>query len=212
MSTRQDAVEERLVGLEDRLVGLEEKLTSLQGQLELLPEELTRCLAQHAERMEQRRNFLHPDTAVAMAVSGGGGGGGGSGGGGGGGGGAISLGTSLGVSGGGSVVSAAHHPLASLSNSPLLPHSRSVPSAPSTMSLHPWPVSPVLPPVSSRTPHLVPETGRHHGLSHSATVTTTSQSATRLTSQAGMGGLGNSQGSDTSAHSWVSSLQPQHSY
>ncbi|KAG5326871.1 KCNN protein, partial [Acromyrmex heyeri] len=169
MSTRQDAVEERLVGLEDRLVGLEEKLTSLQGQLELLPEELTRCLAQHAERMEQRRT--------------------------------ISLGTSLGVSGGGSVVSAAHHPLASLSNSPLLPHSRSVPSAPSTMSLHPWPVSPVLPPVSSRTPHLVPETGRHHGLSHSATVTTTSQSATRLTSQAGMGGLGNSQGSDTSAHS-----------
>ncbi|KAG5317862.1 KCNN protein, partial [Pseudoatta argentina] len=153
MSTRQDAVEERLVGLEDRLVGLEEKLTSLQGQLELLPEELTRCLAQHAERMEQRRNFLHPDTARR------------------------------------------------LSNSPLLPHSRSVPSAPSTMSLHPWPVSPVLPPVSSRTPHLVPETGRHHGLSHSATVTTTSQSATRLTSQAGMGGLGNSQGSDTSAHS-----------
>jgi len=193
MSTRQDAVEERLVGLEDRLVGLEEKLTSLQGQLELLPEELTRCLAQHAERMEQRRNFLHPDTAVAMAASGGGGGGGG-------GGGTIS-GTSLGVSGGGSVASSAHHPLASLSNSPLLPHSRSVPSAPSTMSLHPWPVSPVLPPVSSRTPHLVPETGRHHGLSHSATVTTTSQSATRLTSQAGMGGLGNSQGSDTSAHS-----------
>lgn len=189
MSTRQDAVEERLVGLEDRLVGLEEKLTSLQGQLELLPEELTRCLAQHAERMEQRRNFLHPDTAVAMAASGGGGG-------------AISSGTSLGVSGGGNIASAAHHPLASLSNSPLLPHSRSVPSAPSTMSLHPWPVSPVLPPVSSRTPHLVPETGRHHGLSHSATVTTTtSQSATRLTSQAGMGGLGNSQGSDTSAHS-----------
>lgn len=193
MSTRQDAVEERLVGLEDRLVGLEEKLTSLQGQLELLPEELTRCLAQHAERMEQRRNFLHPDTAVAMAASGGGGGGGG---------GTISSGTSLGVSGGGGASVAAHHPLASLSNSPLLPHSRSVPSAPSTMSLHPWPVSPVLPPVSSRTPHLVPETGRHHGLSHSATVTTTtSQSATRLTSQAGMGGLGNSQGSDTSAHS-----------
>ncbi|XP_029164625.1 small conductance calcium-activated potassium channel protein isoform X1 [Nylanderia fulva] len=190
MSTRQDSVEERLVGLEDRMVGLEEKLTSLQGQLEMLPEELTRCLAQHAERMEQRRNFLHPDTAVAMAASGGGGGG------------TISSGTSLGVSGGGSSSVAAHHPLASLSNSPLLPHSRSVPSAPSTMSLHPWPVSPVLPPVSSRTPHLVPETGRHHGLTHSATVTTTtSQSATRLTSQAGMGGLGNSQGSDTSAHS-----------
>lgn len=201
MSTRQDQLEERLVSLEDHLVGLEEKLTTLQGQLELLPEELTRCLAQHAERMEQRRNFLHPDTAVAMSTSGGGGGGGGTG----------TSGASLGVSGGNV---SAHHPLASLSNSPLLPHSRSVPSAPSTMSLHPWPVSPVLPPVSSRTPHLVPETGgRHHGLSHSATVTTTtSQSATRLTSQAGMGGLGNSQGSDTSAHSWVSSLQPQHSY
>ncbi|KAG5315494.1 KCNN protein, partial [Acromyrmex insinuator] len=163
MSTRQDAVEERLVGLEDRLVGLEEKLTSLQGQLELLPEELTRCLAQHAERMEQRRNFLHPDTAERSRW-----------------------------------VQAWAFPAAA---APLLPHSRSVPSAPSTMSLHPWPVSPVLPPVSSRTPHLVPETGRHHGLSHSATVTTTSQSATRLTSQAGMGGLGNSQGSDTSAHS-----------
>ncbi|XP_071649022.1 small conductance calcium-activated potassium channel protein isoform X2 [Temnothorax longispinosus] len=205
MSTRHDTMEERLEGLQNHLVGLEEKLTSLQGQMELLPEELTRCLAQHAERMEQRRNFLHPDTAVAMAASGssgGGGGGGGCGGGCSGGGGAISSGTSLGVSGGGSITSAAHHPLASLCNSPLLPHSRSVPSAPSTTSLHPWPVSPVLPPVSSRTPHLVPETGRHYGLSHSATVTsTTSQSATRLTSQAGMGGLGNSQGSDTSAHS-----------
>ncbi|XP_032678026.1 small conductance calcium-activated potassium channel protein isoform X3 [Odontomachus brunneus] len=194
MSTRQDALEGRLESVESRLAGLDEKLTSLQGQLELLPEVLTRCLAQHAERMEQRRNFLHPDTAVAMATSGGGGGSGS-----GGGGGAISSGTNLGVSGGST---SAHHPLASLSNSPLLPHSRSVPSAPSTMSLHPWPVSPVLPPVSSRTPHLVPETGRHHGLSHSATATaTTSQSVTRLTSQAGMGGLGNSQGSDTSAHS-----------
>ncbi|XP_067216576.1 small conductance calcium-activated potassium channel protein isoform X3 [Linepithema humile] len=190
MNTRQDAVEERLASLEERVAGLGEKMTSLQGQLDLLPEEIVRCLAQQSERADQRRNFLHPDTAALVVASGGGGGGGG----------AIASGTSLGVSGGGA--STAHHPLASLSNSPLLPHSRSVPSAPSTMSLHPWPVSPVLPPVSSRTPHLVPETGRHHGLSHSASVTaTTSQSATRLTSQAGMGGLGNSQGSDTSAHS-----------
>ncbi|XP_076168909.1 small conductance calcium-activated potassium channel [Ptiloglossa arizonensis] len=187
MSTRQDAMEERLVGLEDRLIGLEEKLTGLQGQLELLPEELTRCLAQHAERLEQRRNFLHPDTAVAMASAGGVGG--------------VSVGNSLTMGISGSNVSA-HHPLASMSNSPLLPHSRSVPSAPSTMSLHPWPVSPVLPPVSSRTPHLVPETGKHHSLAHSTVATTTtSQSATRLTSQSGMGGLGNSQGSDKSAHS-----------
>ncbi|XP_076671024.1 small conductance calcium-activated potassium channel isoform X2 [Andrena cerasifolii] len=175
MSTRQDALEERLVGLEDRLIGLEEKLTGLQGQLELLPGELTKCLA----RMEQRRNFLHPDTAVAMATQGGAGG--------------VPTGNSISMGISGSNV---HHPL---SNSPLLPHSRSVPSAPST---HPWPVSPVLPPVSSRTPHLVPETGKHHTLAHSTVGTTTSsQSSTRLTSQPGMGGLGNSQGSDTSAHS-----------
>ncbi|XP_076393394.1 small conductance calcium-activated potassium channel isoform X3 [Megachile rotundata] len=185
MSTRQDGLEERLVGLEDRLIGLEDKLTGLQAQLELLPEELTRCLAQHAERMEQRRNFLHPDTAVAMASSGSGGGGG-----------SVPTGNSLTMG----ISVSAHHPLANLSNS--LPHSRSVPSAPSTTSLHPWPASSILPPVSSRTPHLVPETGRHHSLAHSTVATTTtSQSATRLTSQSGMGGLGNSQGSDTSAHS-----------
>lgn len=194
MSTRQDGIEERMVNLTDQLVALEEKLSSLQSQLDLLPEELTRCLAQHAERIEQRRNFLHPDTAVAMASTGGGGSG-------------IPTGNSLSMG----VSVSAHHPLANLSNS--LPHSRSVPSAPSTTSLHPWPANSILPPVSSRTPHLVPETGRHHSLAHSTVATTTtSQSATRFASQSGMGGLGNSQGSDTSPHSWVSSLQPQHSY
>ncbi|XP_076290818.1 small conductance calcium-activated potassium channel isoform X4 [Lasioglossum baleicum] len=193
MSTRQDSLEERLVGLEERLIGLEEKLSGLQGQLELLPEELTRCLAQHAERMEQRRNFLHPNAAVAMASSGCVGSGGSGGG--------VSPGNSLTMGISGSNVSA-HHPLASQSNSPLLPYSRSVPSAPSTISLHPWPVSPVLPPVSSRTPHLVPETGKHQGMAHSTVAATaTSQSATRLTSQSRMGGLGNSQGSDKSPHS-----------
>ncbi|XP_071872964.1 small conductance calcium-activated potassium channel isoform X1 [Bombus fervidus] len=183
MSTRQDGLEERLVNLTDQLVALEEKLSSLQSQLDLLPEELTRCLAQHAERIEQRRNFLHPDTAVAMASTGGGGSG-------------IPTGNSLSMG----VSVSAHHPLANLSNS--LPHSRSVPSAPSTTSLHPWPANSILPPVSSRTPHLVPETGRHHSLAHSTVATTTtSQSATRFASQSGMGGLGNSQGSDTSPHS-----------
>ncbi|XP_068965994.1 small conductance calcium-activated potassium channel protein isoform X3 [Bombus flavifrons] len=183
MSTRQDGIEERMVNLTDQLVALEEKLSSLQSQLDLLPEELTRCLAQHAERIEQRRNFLHPDTAVAMASTGGGGSG-------------IPTGNSLSMG----VSVSAHHPLANLSNS--LPHSRSVPSAPSTTSLHPWPANSILPPVSSRTPHLVPETGRHHSLAHSTVATTTtSQSATRFASQSGMGGLGNSQGSDTSPHS-----------
>lgn len=67
MSTRQTT-------LEERLVNLEEKLTELQEQVELLPEALTRCLAQHTERLEQRRNFLHPDTAVALITPGSGGG------------------------------------------------------------------------------------------------------------------------------------------
>ncbi|XP_051168825.1 small conductance calcium-activated potassium channel protein isoform X3 [Leptopilina boulardi] len=178
MSTRQTT-------LEERLVNLEEKLTELQEQVELLPEALTRCLAQHTERLEQRRNFLHPDTAVALITPGSGGG----------------TVNNLGIGMSGSIASS-HHPLTSLSNSPLLPHSRSVPNAPSAVSLHPWPASPVLPPVSSRTPHLVPETGtgRHYSIPAYTTPTTTqTQSATRLAfSQTGMGGLGNSQGSDTS--------------
>ncbi|CAD6221886.1 GSCOCG00005222001-RA-CDS [Cotesia congregata] len=193
MSTRQDA-------LEERLVSVEEKLTALQEQLDVLPEAITRCLAQHAERMEQRRNFLHPDTAVALSATPSGCGGSTSG----------NLGNSLNIGMTGNMNMGGHHPLASMSNSPLLPHSRSVPNAPSTMSLHPWPVSPVLPPVSSRTPHLVPETGGFRQQSsqqqqqqqqqHNNTPTT-SQSVTRLTTQAGMGGLGTNQGSDTSPHS-----------
>lgn len=182
MSTRQDS-------LEERLVSLDEKLTLLQEQLELLPDALTRCIAQHAERLEQRRNFLHPDAAVAMATGVGSGGCSG----------AMSpgnvtIGNSLQIGMSGSMGTTGHHALANLSTSPLLPHSRSVPSAPSAASLHPWPASPVLPPVSSRTPHLVPETGaRHHSIIHP----TTSQSVSRLASQGGMGGLGNSQGSDS---------------
>ncbi|KAK0090741.1 hypothetical protein PV325_006300 [Microctonus aethiopoides] len=185
MSTRQDSLEERLINLED-------KLTSLQEQLEMLPEALTRCLAQHAERIEQRRNFLHPDTAVALGATPSGGGA------------SNTLSNNLNVGICGNINAAAHHPLANLSNSPLLPHSRSVPSAPSTISLHPWPASPVLPPVSSRTPHLIPETGNSRQqiqLQQQHTIPTTSQSATRLTTQAGLGGLGTSLGSDTSPHS-----------
>lgn len=33
--------------------------------MESLPDLLSRCLTQHQERIEQRRNFLHPDTAAA---------------------------------------------------------------------------------------------------------------------------------------------------
>ncbi|XP_055715651.1 small conductance calcium-activated potassium channel protein [Phlebotomus papatasi] len=112
MSSRQDAVEERLSSLED-------KLQSLQEQIESLPELLTRCLSQHQERVDQRRNFLHPDAAATASSS------------------------NLPTPG---------PPLGSP-----FPHSRSVPAA-ATTPAYPWPASPILPPISSRTPHLVPET------------------------------------------------------
>ncbi|XP_059060471.1 small conductance calcium-activated potassium channel protein isoform X1 [Achroia grisella] len=57
MSTRQDTIEERLTSLE-------EKLSSLQEQVNTLPDVVARCLQQCWERAEQRRNFLHPDTAA----------------------------------------------------------------------------------------------------------------------------------------------------
>uniref|UniRef100_A0A8D8AM04 Small conductance calcium-activated potassium channel protein n=2 Tax=Culex pipiens TaxID=7175 RepID=A0A8D8AM04_CULPI len=63
MSTRQDTLEERINSLED-------KLQSIQTQIENLPDMLTRCLTQHQERMDQRRNFLHPDAAVTGSSSG----------------------------------------------------------------------------------------------------------------------------------------------
>ncbi|XP_049766390.1 small conductance calcium-activated potassium channel protein [Schistocerca cancellata] len=106
MSGRQDALEERLSNLED-------KLTAIQEQLESLPETLARCLTQHSERQEQRRNFLHPESALSAQPA-----------------------------------AAPATPLL-LGPAPLsLPHSRSVPN--------PWPPSPIVPPISSRTPHLVP--------------------------------------------------------
>ncbi|CAH0399473.1 unnamed protein product [Chilo suppressalis] len=57
MSTRQDTIEERLTSLE-------EKLTTLQDQVNSLPDVMARCLQQCWERAEQRKNFLHPDTAA----------------------------------------------------------------------------------------------------------------------------------------------------
>ncbi|KAF6208579.1 hypothetical protein GE061_017037 [Apolygus lucorum] len=111
MSTRYDT-------LEDRLQGLEEKLASIADQMEMLPELLTRCIQQttaqngtspQADRNNDRRNFLHPESAALVPATG--------------------------------------------CSSPLLSHSRSVPP---TSPYH-WPASPILPPISSRTPHLVPE-------------------------------------------------------
>lgn len=36
--------------------------------MEALPELITRCLTQHQERVDQRRNFLHPDAAAASSA------------------------------------------------------------------------------------------------------------------------------------------------
>lgn len=41
----------------------------LQEQLEALPELISRCLTQHQERVDQRRNFLHPDTAAVTTAA-----------------------------------------------------------------------------------------------------------------------------------------------
>ncbi|XP_069966334.1 small conductance calcium-activated potassium channel protein isoform X11 [Bactrocera oleae] len=113
MSSRQDAIEERLTNLED-------KLQSLQDHLETLPDVISRCLTQHQERIEQRKNFLHPDAAATSVQA---------------------------------------SPQSLFNASPMLfPHSRSVPSSNNVAATYHWPTSPILPPVSSRTPHLVPDT------------------------------------------------------
>ncbi|XP_037812728.1 small conductance calcium-activated potassium channel protein isoform X3 [Lucilia sericata] len=123
MSSRQDAIEERLTNLED-------KLQALQDHMESLPDIITRCLSQHQERVEQRKNFLHPDTA-AQALQ-------------------------------------PPHTPTPMFNTPSMqfPHSRpncflhrSVPSSNNVAATtYHWPTSPILPPISSRTPHLVPDT------------------------------------------------------
>nr|XP_041630849.1 small conductance calcium-activated potassium channel protein isoform X1 [Drosophila kikkawai] len=117
MSSRQDAIEERLTNLED-------KMQSIQEHMESLPDLLSRCLTQHQERIEQRRNFLHPDTAAAAVAP-----------------------------------IAAPTPQSMFNAAPMLfPHSRSVPSSNNAAATYHWPTSPILPPISSRTPHLVPDT------------------------------------------------------
>ncbi|XP_060664925.1 small conductance calcium-activated potassium channel protein isoform X18 [Drosophila nasuta] len=119
MSSRQDAIEERLTNLED-------KMQSLQEHMESLPDLLSRCLTQHQERIEQRRNFLHPDTAATAAIQ---------------------------------QPIQQTTPQSMFNTAPMLfPHSRSVPSSNNAAATYHWPTSPILPPISSRTPHLVPDT------------------------------------------------------
>lgn len=132
-------------------------------QLELLPEILTRCIAQNQQNqqntsnltstMESRRNFLHPESAAAVATGGlmqpsvsspagsmtGIGGN------------PLMFPSSSGAPGGGMM-------LAMGNGSTVMSHSRSVPPTGAGGASHyHWPTSPILPPISSRTPHLVPE-------------------------------------------------------
>ncbi|XP_050313355.1 small conductance calcium-activated potassium channel protein isoform X1 [Anthonomus grandis grandis] len=62
MSTRQDT-------LEDRLTTLEEKLSALQESLELLPDLLATRIQTQQEKLEQKRNFLHPESAAGLQQS-----------------------------------------------------------------------------------------------------------------------------------------------
>ncbi|CAG9759974.1 unnamed protein product [Ceutorhynchus assimilis] len=59
MSTRQDT-------FEDRLTNVEEKLTALQEQLDLLPDLIASRIQTQQEKIEQRRNFLHPESAAGL--------------------------------------------------------------------------------------------------------------------------------------------------
>lgn len=125
--------------LEEKLVQVEEKVNSIQEQIELLPETLNRCLARLNERSEQRRNFLHPESATAAI-------------------GAPNIPMSFpGFAGIGATSPIFHYPPQQQTSSHnQFVHSRSAPSS-TTITHHPWPTSPVLPSVSSRIPHLVPE-------------------------------------------------------
>ncbi|XP_076261249.1 small conductance calcium-activated potassium channel isoform X3 [Rhynchophorus ferrugineus] len=62
MSTRQDA-------FEDRLTKVEGKLTDLQEQLDLLPDLIASRIQTQQEKIEQRRNFLHPESAAGLQQS-----------------------------------------------------------------------------------------------------------------------------------------------
>ncbi|KAL7020951.1 hypothetical protein ACKWTF_011689 [Chironomus riparius] len=143
MATRQDALDERITGLED-------KIQHIQDQLETLPEILSRCLTQHQERVDQRRNFLHPDTAATLNTA----------------------------STGGLPAQT------STIGSPLFPHSRSIPTNTTTQTYQ-WPStsSPILPPISSRTPHLIPETMANNTTNSVAPNNSTSNQNPTSTSQ-----------------------------
>ncbi|KAJ8982801.1 hypothetical protein NQ317_010422 [Molorchus minor] len=59
MSTRQDT-------LEDRLTTMENKLVALQETIDLLPDLIATRIQTQQEKIEQRRNFLHPESAAGL--------------------------------------------------------------------------------------------------------------------------------------------------
>lgn len=97
-----------------------------------------RCLTQYFEKPDQRKNFLHPDAAVATS-------------------GQLANSNIPGPASSPCPAPPSLYPLPppSQSSSPPLTHSRSVPTSSGTYH---WPPSPVLPSISSRTPRLIPET------------------------------------------------------
>lgn len=127
------------------------------SQLELLPELIAKRIVQHQQQQQQqqnrasisnevnnvtnllesRRNFLHPEYSVSSSKP--------------------PLSTSPSSS-----FASANNPISS--PAPLMhnqtvhmQHSQSVPPSFLHSSQYHWPTSPILPPISSRTPHLVPE-------------------------------------------------------
>lgn len=106
--------------------------------MELLPELLARCISQSqniqggsasiSDRANERRNFLHPESAAILPA----------------------------IQNSSSISNTNNNNNSVQCMSPMLTHSRSVPPT-SASTPYNWPASPILPPISSRTPHLVPE-------------------------------------------------------
>ncbi|KAG8307560.1 Small conductance calcium-activated potassium channel protein 2 [Homalodisca vitripennis] len=118
----------RYDSLEERIIGLEDKLVNIQEQVELLPDLINRVLTQH----QQAQAASNKDNATNSNNN------------------------SNSTDRSNERRNFLHPESAALPNAnpALLSHSRSVPT---TSAPYHWPASPILPPISSRTPHLVPE-------------------------------------------------------
>ncbi|XP_054286707.1 small conductance calcium-activated potassium channel protein isoform X2 [Macrosteles quadrilineatus] len=118
----------RYDSLEERIISLEDKLVHIQEQVELLPDLITRVLTQAQQSIQAAST-----TATATKDTN----------------------TDRSIDRRNFLhPESAANPSAVALTSPLLSHSRSVPT---TSAPYHWPASPILPPISSRTPHLVPE-------------------------------------------------------